>query len=109
MTTTWLRISRIAIDLPRHNTEAWVQYDIQAMPLDPQGNPTQLIDFWHRGNKRIAAVTTETAEVDDPVTGQHLTASVAGLQLLIRTFLHRWICAETGAADTDGRLTLEQP
>lgn len=89
-----LRTQHISIDLPTEDSIHWVNAVVQTVYKDPDTYKTiQTIDRTGQIIRSVNDVAGETVTVQDPVTGNTIQISVAGIALAIRACFNRW-CIE---------------
>jgi hypothetical protein len=90
-----LRAQKISIDLPTETATPWVNVIWQLVRKDAATYVTvQTIDRVDESAKPLMAFAMEAKTVSDPVTGQDITVSGAGMAELIKAFVSDWIMAE---------------
>jgi len=91
-----LRSQKITIDLPTETSEVWVHAVLQTVFKDTDYRTIQTIDLTGHINRSISQFATQMESVTDPVTGQQVTMSGAGVATLIKQFIIKWIQEDNG-------------
>ena len=103
-----LRSQQITIDLPKPDSEVWVNLIVQQVEEDDEGNVLNLADRMDTLNKRLHAVGLESVTFQDPVTQQNHTISVYGLAQAITVAASHWIAEKHNAVvDEEGLIIIE--
>ncbi len=86
-----IRAQQITIDLPTEEGEAWVHIVVQKVFKDEATyESVQVVDRAGHVYNSISQFATDIHTVTDPVLGQNVTISGAGISELIRSFAHDW-------------------
>ena len=86
-----IRTGRIEIDTIKLHGPKWIVATISTLELDDQN---QVVSERIRDLKlyrKVSNVATETVTITDPVTGQPITVSVAGIGGLIKAIMIQWM------------------
>lgn len=86
-----IRTQQITLDLPIEDAEAWVRAVLQTLYKDGDMKTVQTVDRTFSLHRRFTEFVTQFETVQDPVTQQTITASGAGLSLLVSAFVKSWI------------------
>lgn len=105
---TAIRTEVIEIDLIDPDGFTWVTASIQKTELDEDDNIKSISGREDKLYRRIDRVATEMIVATDPVTGQQITVSVAGLGALITTTMVKWMLEDNPKAfyETESNLVI---
>ena len=104
-----VRAQQITLELPAEEAEVWVRAMIQTVYKDGDYNTVQTVDRTASLHRRFSEFAMQTETVQDPVTGQTLVVSGAGLALAVSAFVKTWILADTPGSSINaaGDIVLE--
>jgi len=91
-----LRAQKIEIDLPTEGGETWVNATLQTVIKDDDYKTVQRIDRTGGTHRALSAVALETMNFTDPLTQETASISGAGVALLIKHFVVKWIQEDNG-------------
>ena len=91
-----LRAQQIRIDLPTEEAAVWVHVVIQSVFKDLGYTTTQTIDRVGYVNRSIDQFAAQITQVVDPVTGDTISISGAGVAQAIKNIVTTWIQQEKG-------------
>ena len=83
MSTKKFRASRINLDMPREGDPPWVNVIVQVNIKDADYQTVQVIDRVGNITRKLEDFAPETVTIDDPVMGQQVTISGAGVALAV--------------------------
>ena len=90
-----VRAQQITLELPAEEAEAWVRAMIQTVYKDGDYNTVQTVDRTAALHRRFSEFAMQVETVQDPVTGQPLVISGAGLALAVSAFVKTWMLTDT--------------
>jgi hypothetical protein len=86
-----IRAQQIVIDLPTETAPVWVWVSWQRCVKNDSYVTTQTVDQVINTNAALSTFATKIESITDPVTGQTVTASGAGVATLIKQFAQSWV------------------
>ena len=89
--TKKIRASRIGLDIPREGDPAWVNVIVQVIVKNADYQTVQVIDRAHNITRTLGDFAEDTKTITDPVTGQAITISGAGVGAAISEFVKSWM------------------
>lgn len=90
-----VRAQQITLELPTEEAEVWVRAIIQTVYKDGNYNTVQTVDRTASLHRRFSEFAMQLETLQDPVTGQALTISGAGLALVVSAFVKAWMLTDT--------------
>ncbi len=104
-----VRAQQITLELPAEGAEVWVRAMIQTVIKDASYSTVQTIDRTAALHRRFSEFAMQVEPIQDPVTGQTMAISGAGLALAVSAFVKTWILADiTGSTiNAEGDIFLE--
>lgn len=104
-----VRAQQIVLDLPTEEAEVWIRAVIQTVFKDADYNTVQTVDRTAALHRRFSEFATQVETVQDPVIGQSLAISGAGIAMAVSAFVKTWILADTPGAvlNESGDIVLE--
>jgi len=96
-----IRAQQITIDIPRTNSEPWINIVVQLVEDD--GGIVDRYDFSHRA---LGKVATEIVTFTDPVLQKQTSVSVYGLAEAIKEAVVHWLVADHNGTYLDGNINL---
>ncbi len=104
-----VRAQQIVLDLPTEEAEVWIRAVVQTVFKDADYNTVQTVDRTASLHRRFSEFAMQVEAVQDPVTGQSLAISGAGLALAVSAFVKTWILADTprSSLNAAGDIVLE--
>ena len=104
-----LRTQKVEIDLPTEVSEVWVRAVLQEVMKDPETYDSgQMVDRVGFVYRRESDFIMDFISVTDPVTQQPITASGAGIALLVKHIILKWIHEDKGGTVNEhGDLIIE--
>lgn len=87
---TGFRAQQIIIDAVRPSSPPMISLLIQELQFNQEGEITAITGDVHRIYKKSSEVTTQTVELEDPVTGLTGIVSIAGIDAMLRAIANRW-------------------
>ena len=91
-----LRAQQVIFDLPKEDSDIWVNVVIQTIVKGDEDPVDQTMDRTGNTHRVIDDNLTETTTIVDPITGDTITASVAGTTALVRQFIMTWMQEDHG-------------
>ena len=89
------RTKQVIISLSKPGGFRWVEWIVQKLIKDNVTDEViALDDYFDRYHKRIDLVMTQMHTATDPVTGQEITISTVGLEMLIKSAIVKWTLEE---------------
>lgn len=103
-----LRGQQIIIDLPKPESEPWVDLITQRVEMDDEYTVQNIVDRYGRIYKQLSTVATESVTITDPVYGE-ITISAAGVAAGITALAVNWIMEDYGGSlDDNGYVIIEE-
>lgn len=104
-----VRAQQIILELPTEEAEVWIRATIQSVYKDGDYKTVQTVDRTSALHRRFGEFATQLETVQDPVTGQTITLSGAGIAMAVSAFVKTWILADTPGAvlNESGDIILE--
>lgn len=99
-----IRAQRVDIDIQKPTSVQWVTVDTHLVEYDELGKITSLGDRDGKIHRRVDVVATEIQSFTDPVTGQRIDISVAGIGIAISQAVTRWIIENNPGSTYDPAL-----
>jgi len=96
-----LRAQKVAIDIPRSQSEPWVAVTVQKVDGE------HVIDRVSQSHRQLSDVATELITINDPVTGQDVTISVAGMAAAVKAGVYAWMIEDHGGELIDGEIQVD--
>lgn len=93
-----LRTQQIIIDIPRTNSEPWINVKVQRIVLDNLGNEGQIIDRWGSINKKLSIVATEIHNYFEALPVSTPQISIYGISDAIKVVAITWIAEKYGGS-----------
>lgn len=93
-----IRTSKIEIDTAVRDGPQWISATIQTLELDASNNVTSTRLRDRRLYRKTDQVAAELVTFIDPVTGQQITMSVAGIAAAIKAKMVNWMETDNNAA-----------
>ncbi len=88
---TKYRAQQVTLDLPTEESEVWIRCMIQKVIKNDDYQTVQTIDRVSDIHRRFSEFMLQTQTLQDPVTGDTLEISGAGLGLAVSAFVKRWM------------------
>ena len=104
---TKLRTQKIAIDLPRVNSEPWILITVQRVDVDDNGKEVNVVDRWGTINKRLSAVALEVYPYFEVIPGLDNALSVFAIADAIKETAIAWIVEKYGGTNINGDVFLD--
>lgn len=102
-----IRVGRIEIDTVDIGGPQWITANIQRLELDAANNITSTRTRDKKLYRKVTDVAMETVTINDPVTGQPVTISVAGIGTAIKTAMITWMMEDNPSTyDPDADLVI---
>jgi hypothetical protein len=98
-----VRSEKIVIDLPRENTEPWIEIITQIVEKDDSANIIAEYPRHSVIHRKAQDVAYELTTIYDPITNEMITISGYGVQMALTRFITRWM-----ANDLHGEITYNQ-
>lgn len=88
-----LRAQQIIIDIPKADSEPWVNIYVQRVRIEEDGSESRVIDRWGSINKRLSTIAFEIYPYFEavPVTNPEKEISAYGLSDAIMQAAIHWI------------------
>lgn len=104
-----VRAQQIVLDLPTEEAEVWIRAIIQTVYKDADYTTVQTVDRTAALHRRFSEFAMQVETVQDPVTGQSLAISGAGIAVAVSAFVKAWILQDTPGAtlNAQGDIILE--
>lgn len=104
-----VRAQQIVLDLPTEQAEVWIRAVIQTVYKDADYATVQTVDRTAALHRRFSEFAMQMEIVQDPVTGQTLSISGAGIAMAVAAFVKTWILADTPGSvlNAEGDIVLE--
>lgn len=96
-----IRTSNINIDSVVPDGTRWVNAEIQRLEIDDNDNVISISPKNLQLHRKIDKVATETVVCHDPVLGENITISVAGLGTAITSLMVKWMLEDNSNAIYD--------
>jgi hypothetical protein len=103
MTTRKLRAQKITLDMPREGQPVWADIVIQVCVKDDDYETIQVIDRRYKINRTFDDFAGSLVTFTDPVTGQQITLSGAGVGQGISELVRGWMLDELPGAVVNDR------
>lgn len=91
---TKLRAQQITLDLPTENAEVWVQAVLQKVIKNDDYETVQTVDRVSAVHRLFGEFAVSSLTIFDPVIGQEITLSGAGLGIAVSEFVKQWMLAD---------------
>jgi len=91
MSTKKLRAQRMTLDMPREGLPVWTNVTLQVVIKDADYQTVQVIDRVRSISRQFDQFAQHTVTITDPITGQTVTLSGAGVGLAISEFVKGWM------------------
>lgn len=101
MSTEKIRAQSVSIEVLTESCEPWVHCVLQKVFKDAEYKTVQTVDRTGGLHRLLSEFATEVREIQDPVTGQQLVISGAGLGLAVSEFVKQWILADVPGCTTN--------
>jgi len=88
---TAIRTGHIEIDTVKLHGPKWISASLQTLEIDPDGNVLSERMRDKKLYRKVTDVAMQTVTTTDPVTGQAVTVSVAGLGALVKAAMISWM------------------
>jgi hypothetical protein len=108
MTTKKLRAQKIILDMPREGHPVWANIVIQVCVKDDDYETIQVVDRRYQINRIFGDFAASMVTFTDPVTGQQITLSGAGVGQGISELVRGWMLAELPGAVVNDRNDIVQ-
>jgi len=89
--TKKLRAQRMTLDMPREGLPVWTNVTVQVVVKDADYQTVQIIDRVLNISRQFDEFAQNTVTITDPITGQPITLSGAGVGLAISEFVKGWM------------------
>lgn len=99
--STAIRTAKLTIDIPVPGAEPFISGILQKVVVNEFDEVVQVIPRQDNVYRRASKIALELTTITDPVTGQEITLSGAGMSVAITAAFCRWIIedlAEDGIA-----------
>lgn len=96
-----LRAQKVAIDIPRSQSEPWIAVTVQKI------DGSHVIDRFDETHRQLSKVASEMITITDPVTGQPVTISVAGMAAAVKAGVYAWMIEDHGGEMIDGEIRVD--
>lgn len=90
-----IRAQQIILELPAEEAEVWIRATIQTVYKDADYKTTQTVDRTAALHRQFSEFATQIEVVQDPVTGNTVAISGAGVAMAVSAFVKAWILADT--------------
>lgn len=102
-TITKLRTQQITLDLPMEDAEVWVRAVLQKVIKDADYRTIQTVDREGAVNRLFSEFATTRLTIIDPVLGQEITLSGAGLGVAVGEFVKQWMLEDVSGTFINDR------
>jgi len=89
--TKKFRAQRMTLDMPREGLPVWTNITVQVVFKDADYQTVQIIDRVLNITRQFEQFAQHTVTITDPITGQTVTLSGAGVGLAISEFVIGWM------------------
>ena len=105
---TRLRTQQLYIDLPKPESEPWLNIIVQRVEMDDNYKTLNVVDRWGSVNVRLADIATDVYPYDDPLHPPDGYISVVGLSAGLTTAAVAEIIKKYGGTvDANGFIIVE--
>ena len=85
------RTKSVNITLPKPKTNPWLDFTVQELYLNSEGEPVQLVDDVERYARRMDLVAFETVDFINPFTQQQETMYVGAIAEAVKMAVIKWM------------------
>lgn len=99
-----LRAQQIIIDLPRVNSEPWVNVIVQRVELDEEGRDDNVVDRWGSLNKRLSEFALDTYAYFEAIPVESGRISGYAMSDAVAQAVIQWMAEKYNGTIIDGNV-----